>query len=104
MLFDLRGRGRHRTVQIVYTTLAILMAAGLILFGVGSGLAGGLVDAINGNSGSTSGNSALSKQADTLAKRVQQNPKSAADWSKLARTRVQLAASTIDQNTGQFSK
>ena len=48
MLFDLRGRGRHRTVQIVYTTLAVLMAAGLILFGVGSGLAGGLIDAING--------------------------------------------------------
>ena len=84
MLFDLRGRGRHRTVQIVYTTLAVLMAAGLILFGVGSGLAGGLIDAINGGSGSSNtGNSNLSKQADTLQKRAQHNPQ--------------------DQNTGQIS-
>src|SRR4051794_34341539 len=104
MLFDLRGRGRHRSVQIVYGTLAFLMAAGLILFGVGSGLAGGLVDALNGSGGSTNGNSALSKQADTLEKRVQQNPKSAADWAKLARTHFQIAAGSIDQNTGQYSK
>jgi hypothetical protein len=105
MLFDLRGRGRHRTVQFVYATLAILMAAGLILFGVGSGLAGGLIDAINGNSGgSNGGNSLLSKQADTLEKRAQLNPKDSATWAKLARTKFQLAAGTIDQNTGQYSK
>ena len=104
MLFDLRGRGRHRTVQIVYTTLAVLMAAGLILFGVGSGLAGGLIDAINGDSGSSnSGNSSLTKQADTLQKRAQQNPQDANTWARLARTKYQLAASTVDQNTGQLS-
>ena len=80
MLFDLRGRGRHRTVQIVYTTLAVLMAAGLILFGVGSGLAGGLIDAVNGGGGSSnSASSNLSKQADTLQKRAQQNPQDASD-------------------------
>ncbi|HEX3318386.1 MAG TPA: hypothetical protein VHR88_10230 [Solirubrobacteraceae bacterium] len=104
MLFDLRGRGRHRTVQIVYTTLAVLMAAGLILFGVGSGLAGGLIDALNGNSGSSSNaNSALSKQATTLEKRAQQNPQVADTWIRLARTKFQLAAGTIDQNTGQYT-
>src|SRR5204863_9878251 len=104
MLFDLRGRGRHRTVQIVYTTLAILMAAGLILFGVGSGLAGGLIDALNGNSGgSGSGNSALSKQADTLEKRAQQNPKDSATWVRLARAQFELVAGSIDEETGQYS-
>ena len=104
MLFDLRGRGRRRTVQIVYATLAILMAAGLILFGVGSGLAGGLIDALNGNSGGSSGgNSALSKQADTLEKRAQRNPRDAATWARLARAKFQLAAGSIDQNTGQYS-
>jgi hypothetical protein len=104
MLFDLRGRGRHRTVQIVYGTLAILMAAGLILFGVGSGLAGGLIDAISGNSGSSnSGNSALTKQADTLQKRAQQNPRDAATWARLARAKYQLAAGTVNQTTGQLS-
>jgi hypothetical protein len=104
MLFDLRGRGRRRTVQIVYATLAILMAAGLILFGVGSGLAGGLIDALNGNSGGSSGgNSALSKQADTLEKRAQRDPRDAATWASLARAKFQLAAGSIDQNTGQYS-
>jgi hypothetical protein len=104
MLFDLRGRGRRRTVQIVYATLAILMAAGLILFGVGSGLAGGLIDALNGNSGGSSGgNSALSKQADTLEKRAQRNPRDAPTWARLARAKFQLAAGSIDQNTGQYS-
>src|SRR5215218_5706722 len=105
MLFDLRGRGRRRTIQIVYATLAFLMAAGLILFGVGSGLAGGLIDALNGNSSSSGGgNSALTKQVDTLEKRAQQNPKDPATWAKLARTKFQLAAGSIDQNTGQYSE
>jgi hypothetical protein len=103
MLFDLRGRGRRRTIQVVYATLAVLMAAGLILFGVGSGLAGGLIDAINDSGGSGGGNSALDKQVQTLEKRAQRNPQSADTWSKLARAKFQLAAGTIDQNTGQYS-
>jgi hypothetical protein len=37
MLFDLRSRGRRRTVQAVYLGLAVLMGGGLILFGVGTG-------------------------------------------------------------------
>jgi hypothetical protein len=91
-------------VQIVYATLAVLMAAGLILFGVGSGLAGGLIDALNGSGGSSnSGNSALSKQVDTLQKRAQRDPQNADNWSRLARAKFQLAAGTIDQNTGQYS-
>ena len=37
MLFDLRGRGRRRTVQVIYIGLAILMVGGLLLFGIGGG-------------------------------------------------------------------
>ena len=37
MLFDLRGRGRRRTVKVVYITLAFLMGGGLVLFGIGGG-------------------------------------------------------------------
>ena len=50
MLFDLRGRGRRRTVKSVYITLAFLMGGGLVLFGIGGGggVSGGLVDAITG--------------------------------------------------------
>ena len=36
MLFDLRSRGRRRTVQVVYLGLAVLMGGGLVLFGVGA--------------------------------------------------------------------
>ncbi|HST55584.1 MAG TPA: hypothetical protein VLJ42_06785 [Solirubrobacteraceae bacterium] len=54
MLFDLRGRGRRRTVQIIYLGLALLMGVGLVGFGVGGGLGGGgIFDAVNGNAGSS---------------------------------------------------
>jgi len=50
MLFDLRGRGRRRTVQVVYLGLAVLMFVGLVLFGVGAGNGfGGLLNAFTGN-------------------------------------------------------
>ena len=51
MLFDLRGRGRRRTVQAIYLTLAVLMGSGLVLFGIGGSVSGGLLDAFNGNGG-----------------------------------------------------
>ena len=40
MLFDLRGRGRRRTVQVIYLGLAILMGGGLVLFGIGGSTSG----------------------------------------------------------------
>ena len=46
MLFDLRGRGRRRTVQTIYLTLAILLGGGLVLFGIGGSVSGGLFDAL----------------------------------------------------------
>ena len=46
MLFDLRGRGRRRTVQTIYLTLAVLMGGGLVLFGIGGSVSGGLFDAV----------------------------------------------------------
>ncbi len=41
MLFDLRGRGRRRTVRVIYTGLALLMGVGLVGFGIGGGFGGG---------------------------------------------------------------
>ena len=63
MLFDLRGRGRRRTVKIVYITLALLMGGGLVLFGIGGGgaMQGGLVDAITGSSGGDTGSERFDK-------------------------------------------
>ena len=41
MLFDLRGRGRRRTVRVIYIGLAVLIGLGLVGFGIGGGFGGG---------------------------------------------------------------
>jgi len=51
MLFDLQG-SRKTAVKAIYLGLAILMAGGLILFGIGS-TSGGLADIFNGGGGSS---------------------------------------------------
>jgi len=57
MLFDLRGRGRRRTVQVIYLGLAILFGVGFVGFGVGvGGGGGGLLNALTGNEGTSSAN------------------------------------------------
>src|SRR5919112_895214 len=87
MLFDLRGRGRRRTVQVIYLSLAILMGGGLVLFGIGSSSSGGLFDAINGGGnggGGTSVDKVAQQRIDTYNKRLQANPSDQASWLGMA--------------------
>src|SRR5436305_5171889 len=95
MLFDLRGRGRRRSVQTIYVALAVLMGGGLIFFGIGGSVSGGLFDAIgltgNGNSGSGGAGDILAKQQRTAERRVQLNPNDAAGWAELTRIHFQRA-------------
>jgi hypothetical protein len=102
MLFDLRGRGRRRAIQAIYLSLAILMGGGLVLFGIGGNTSGGLVDAIQGGSGSVSADDAFKKRVDTLEKRTQANPRDAAAWSQLASLRFQVA--TTGDNYAQSTQ
>lgn len=98
MLFDLRGRGRRRTVQVIYLSLAILMGGGLVLFGIGGNTSGGLFDAINGSGGGGGGSNidaVAQKQVDTFEKRVRANPQDEAAFLGLAKVRFQVA------NTGE---
>jgi tetratricopeptide (TPR) repeat protein len=98
MLFDLRGRGRRRTVQVIYLSLAILMGGGLVLFGIGGNTSGGLFDAINGggSSGSnTNVDAAVQKRLDSFDRRVRTNPQDEAAFLSLAKLRFQVA------NTGE---
>src|ERR671933_179866 len=53
MLFDLKGK-RRRTVQATYLTLAVLMGAGLVFFGIGSSVSGGARDPLRGGGGGRS--------------------------------------------------
>ncbi len=107
MLFDLRGRGRRRTVKIVYITLALLMGGGLVLFGIGGGgaMQGGLVDAITGSSGGDTGSSRFDKAEKAAVVATQRNPQDAAAWAALARARVQSAGvgDNFDPNAATYT-
>jgi hypothetical protein len=107
MLFDLRGRGRRRTVKIVYITLALLMGGGLVLFGIGGGgaMQGGLVDAITGSSGGDTGNERFDQRERDAAAATRRNPQDAAAWAALARARVQSAGigDNFDPNTATYT-
>lgn len=106
MLFDLRGRGRRRTVQVIYGTLAILMGGGLVFFGIGGEVQGGLFDAFSDSSGNTSGNQIVEDKAKKAEERVKANPKDAAALAELARLRFQLAGTgdNFNQEQGSYTE
>jgi hypothetical protein len=83
MLFDLRGR-RRRAVQGTYLVLALLMGGGLVLFGVGSNVSGGLLDAFKGGGG-PSGDSALQSRIDKQVTRLETTPRNEALLQSLVR-------------------
>jgi hypothetical protein len=92
MLFDLRGRGRRRTVQAIYLSLAILMGGGLVLFGIGSSSNGGLVDAIFGGGGTNStATENIDKQIKSALAKTRTTPTEPSVWANLARLRLQRA-------------
>src|SRR5580704_5165287 len=106
MLFDLRSRGRRRTVQVVYLGLAVLIGGGLILFGVGTGSGtGGLLNAFTGNGSGNAQSQAISQQAKNAYKQVKVNPNNAAAWGELVSARWADAATGNNYNstTGAFS-
>ncbi|MGH2944060.1 MAG: hypothetical protein ACRDLN_14935, partial [Solirubrobacteraceae bacterium] len=92
MLFDLRGRGRRRTVQAIYLSLAVLMGGGLVLFGIGSDQSGGLFDAFSGeNAGGGSATEAIDKRIETQLTRARTHPRDPNAWAQLAVSRFQRA-------------
>ena len=86
MLFDLRGR-RRRAVQVTYLMLALLMGGGLVLFGIGGDVSGGLIDAFKGGGGGSSADSALQDRADRQEERLARNPQNQAILQNLIRER-----------------
>jgi hypothetical protein len=103
MLFDLRGRGRRRTVQGVYLGLAIILGGGLVLFGVGTGSGvGGLLDAFT-NNGSNSNKPAISQAEKSAVRQTQLQPNNPSAWSALVQARYQSASQYANQTTGTYS-
>ena len=104
MLFDLRGRGRRRTVQAVYLSLALLLGGGLVLFGIGGDVQGGLVDAITGGGGGGGGNDVLEDDVEKAEEKVRANRRDAAAWAELAEAQVALAGVSegFDEASGTY--
>jgi hypothetical protein len=100
MLFDLRGR-RRRAVQATYLMLAVLMGGGLVLFGIGGDVSGGLLDAFKGGGGQ-SGDSALQDRVDKQEERLQANPQNQAVLANLVRDYYSLASSQRESGTAGF--
>ncbi len=106
MLFDLRSRGRRRTVQVVYLGLALLMGGGLVLFGVGAGNGvGGLLNAFTGNGSGNNQSQVFSQQEKAALKQTRLHPDDPAGWSALVSARWENAGSgsNFDSSTGTFT-
>jgi len=93
MLFDLRGRGRRRTVRIIYSGLALLFLVGFVGFGVGvgGGGQGGLLNALTGNEGS--GGAVYASQIKKYKKLIKEKPTDAAAWVSLTTAQLHEAGS-----------
>ena len=100
MLFDLRGR-RRRAVQVTYLMLALLMGGGLVLFGIGGSVSGGLLDAFKGGGG-PSADSAFKDQIDKREERLQANPQNQVILANLVRDYYSLASSQRPQGSSGF--
>jgi hypothetical protein len=89
MLFDLQGK-RRRVVQGVYLMLAVLMGGGLVLFGIGGDVSGGLFDAFSG-SNNGSGNEIVEERVDKNEERAAANPQAENPHKELVRDYYTLA-------------
>ena len=103
MLFDLRSRGRRRTVQGVYLGLALLMGGGLVLFGVGAGNGfGGLLNAFNGG-GSSSSKPVVSHAENAALRQTQLHPSSPSAWASMVQARYEAAGQNSNPATSSYT-
>jgi hypothetical protein len=101
MLFDLRGR-RRRAVQATYLTLAVLMGGGLVLFGIGGDVSGGLFDAFSDRSGSSTASDDLEERIDRREERLAANPQNEAVLKALIRDYHALAGAQLPTGAVQY--
>ena len=102
MLFDLRGR-RRRAVQATYLTLAVLMGGGLVLFGIGGDVSGGLFDAFSDSrSAGGSDNSQLERRIERQEQRLRSSPSNEAALAELVRLNYQVASSQTPSGSARI--
>jgi hypothetical protein len=99
MLFDLRSRGRRRTVQAVYLGLALLMGGGLVLFGVGAGNGfGGILNAFTGNGSGNDQTQVVSQAEKDALKATRLRPSDPSAWAAVVQARYASAGQGNDYN------
>ncbi|MGI8427838.1 MAG: hypothetical protein ACR2OB_00690 [Solirubrobacteraceae bacterium] len=103
MLFDLRSRGRRRTVQVTYLGLALLMGGGLVLFGVGTGAGGGgLLNGLGGG-GANNQKQVVGQQEKTALRATAVRPSDPQAWGSLLQTRWTSAGQAPNFNASTQS-
>jgi len=102
MLFDLRGRGRRRTVQVIYVGLALLFGVGFVGFGVGvGGGGGGILNALTGESGAPS--ASFAGQVKKYQKLVAKEPKNVSAWENLTTAELHEAGGEAYVSNGKLT-
>ncbi len=104
MLFDLRGRGRRRTVQVIYLGLALLFLLGFVGFGVGvGGSGGGLFNALTENNGASG--ASFANQVAKAQKRTKREPGNPQAWVTLIEAQLHQAGEEqySSATTGQYT-
>jgi hypothetical protein len=105
MLFDLRGRGRRRTVQVTYIVLAVIFGLGFVGLGVGGGFgSGGIFSAFTGNEGS--GGTSHSGEIKKYEQLTRRQPNSVEAWQKLLQAQLHEAGGEayVSRSGGVTSK
>jgi hypothetical protein len=103
MLFDLRGRGRRRTVRVIYIGLALLFGVGFVGFGVGvGGGGGGIFNSLTNNEGS--GGTTFAGEIKKYRKLTEQQPNNTSDWEHLLSAQLHEAGNeAYVSRTGQLT-
>jgi hypothetical protein len=100
MLFDLRSRGRRRSVKVIYTGLALLLGVGLVGFGVGS-VGGGSI--FEGLSKEGKGGNTYAAKVTAARKRIAKNPNEAAAWAALTEAQLHEADTSYETATESYT-
>jgi len=102
MLFDLRGRGRRRTVQVIYVGLALLFGVGFVGFGVGvGGGGGGILNAFTGSSGAPK--ASFAGQVKKYQKLLATQPKDLSAWEGLIDAQLHEAGGESSVSNGKLT-
>jgi len=97
MVFDLGGK-RKRVVQVVFGFLALVFAAGFVLFGIGSDVSGGLFDGLGVGSNSTDADPALDNQIERAEEALAADPEDEKALLTLAQTHFLKGQNALEKD------